>query len=107
MLSVYAHEGEFKYTLNEDIMFRGNMIFVEAATTVVYGMDGGEFVWEFDTIAPIFVTDVEGEELKLTIDEEKELVTEISTQIEGDDNHHIAWLAHVAHEEFTYWNKRR
>lgn len=107
MLSVYAHEGEFKYTLNEDIMFRGEMVFVEAATTVVYGMDDGEFVWEFDTIAPIAVMDADGDELNLTADEEKELITEIAKQIERDDNHRIAWLAHEAHEEYNYYNKRR
>lgn len=105
MLSVYAHEGEFSYKFDgHEILFHGAKVYVNAAASVVYGVENGEFQWDFDQISIIYVTDEDGEDLNLTTDEEKELVEELTKQNANNDD--IMEQAYQCHEEYKYWNRR-
>lgn len=105
MLSVYAHEGQFNYQIDElEVQFQGEAVFVHANSTVVYGLDEGELAWEFDDIGIVYVTDVDGNDLKLTAEEEAEIANIIRTQHTKND--HIESRAYEGHEEYKYYNYR-
>ena len=105
MLSVYAHEGQINYKFDDqEVRFHGGTVYVVANTTVVYGRQDGELQWEFDEIFLIDVTDEDGETVKLTTEEEKELVTALAEQRADDAD--IDEQVYHSHQEDLYWSKR-
>ena len=106
MLNVYNHEGEFSYILDgEEFEFKGVTMFVNATASVVYGRQSGEFLWEIDSVVISYVTDIDGEDVRMTADEEKELAALIV--VEYSNNNDIEEKAYGEHEETLYWEGRR
>ena len=106
MITVYNHEGEFSYERDGDLfIFRGAEIFVNATASVVYGRTAEGLEWEIDSVRLVYATDVDGEDLVLSADEEKELETLIAFELSRNDR--IEEQVYEAHEEITYWENRR
>lgn len=106
MLSVYAHEGQVDYEIDElQIQFQGATVFVHGKSTVVYGMDQGELVWEFDDIAIVYVTDEDGNDLNLTAQEEAQIADIVRK--DHTKNDYIDALVWEGHDEYVYYNRRR
>jgi hypothetical protein len=106
MLDVYNHEGEFSHILDgEEFEFKGATLFVNATASVVYGRQGGEFLWEIDSVVISYATDIDGEDVRMTADEEKELAALIA--FEYSNNMDIEEKAYGEHEEVLYWESRR
>jgi 2',3'-cyclic-nucleotide 2'-phosphodiesterase (5'-nucleotidase family) len=105
VLSVWCHEGQIDHELDgHEFLFRETKVYVNANTTVVYGRQWGEVMWEFDEINIIYVTDIDGEDLNLTPDEEKELAKVIAYELSNDSN--IEEKVHEDHSETLYWERR-
>ena len=106
MLSVYAHEGDFNYEIDElQVQFQGETVFVHGTSNIVYGMEQGELVWEYDDIRIVWVCDMDGNDLNLTTKEENEIANIIRK--DHDKNGHIDDLVAEGHSEHVYWNRRR
>ena len=106
MLSVYAHEGDFTYEIDElQIQFHGELVFVHGSSNIVYGMDQGELVWEYDDIRIVWVCDMDGNDLNLTTEEENEIANIIRK--DHDKNDYIDAIVWESHDEYVYWNRRR
>lgn len=106
MLNVYAIEGEVSYEIDDlEVQFHGQPVFVHGKSTVVYGMENGELVWDFDDIGIVYVTDVDGNDLNLTAAEEAEIADIIRK--EHSKNDYIDSLVWAGHDEYAYYNYRR
>lgn len=106
MLNVYNHEGEFSYQIDGESMgFRGSEIFITATASVVYGRTAEGLEWEVDSVALIYATDENGEDIKLSAEEEKELEAQIAFELLANTD--IDDKVHEEHEEIVYWESRR
>lgn len=106
MLTVYNHEGEFSYKIDGDaVVFRGAEIFVNADASVVYGRTAEGLEWEIDSVNLIYATDEDGNDLKLTTEEEKDLEALIAFELSNNED--IEVQVCEAHEEIVYWERRR
>ena len=106
MLSVYAQIGQVSHEIEDlEVQFQGQSVFVFAKSTAVYGFDNGELVWDFDDIGIIYCTDVDGEDVKLTAQEEAEIANIIRKDHAKND--HVDALVWEAYDEYAYWNRRR
>lgn len=106
MLSVYAQIGQVSYEIDQlEVQFDGQSVFVNGNSTAVFGFDNGELVWDFDDIGIVYVTDVDGEDVKLTAQEEAEIANIIRKDHAKND--HVDALVWEAYDEYAYWNRRR
>lgn len=106
MLSVYAIEGEISHEIDElEVQFQGQSVFVYGKATVVYGMENGELVWDWDDIGIVYCTDMDGNDLNLTAQEEAEIANIIRKDHTKDD--YIDGLVFAGHDEYAYYNYQR
>ena len=106
MLSVYAQIGQVSHEIEDlEVQFQGQSVFVFGQSTAVYGFDNGELVWDFDDIGIVYCTDIDGNDLKLTAQEEAEIATIIRKDHAKND--YVDTLVWEAYDEYAYWNRRR
>jgi len=106
MLTVYNHEGELPYEIDGETMaFRGAEIFVTAKAAIVFGRTAEGLEWEVDRVNLVYATDEDGEDLKLSAEEEKELEAQIAWELSANPD--IEEKVYLVHEEIVYWERRR
>jgi len=106
MLTVWNHEGEIPYEIDGETMgYRGSEIFVTAKAAIVFGRTAEGLEWEVDRVNLVYATDEDGEDLKLSAEEEKELEAQIAFELLANPD--IDEKVHLVHEEIVYWERRR